>query len=221
MEAIMSSFFDKRSIPMRILTAACNLILVNFCFIVGCIPIFTIGASITSLYKITIKIAAGENPSVFREFFGCYKENFLKSTGFWLVYCLLAAFFGFEIYMVRTTFTQQYQWSMYPAFFFLFAIFSSSMYAFPLIGWFDETVKQTIKNSLLLALTNLPTTVLFAVVTAGICFAWFVNPTSQIITFSILIFMGIGIIALLFSFFLKRIFEKHGAVITPDEETVG
>lgn len=218
---MMSSFFDKRSIPMKILTAACNLMLVNFCFIIGCIPIFTIGASITSLYRITIKVAAGENPSVFREFFGCYKDNFIKSTGFFIVYCLLAAFFGFEIYMVRTALPAQYQWSMYPAFFFLFAIFSSASYAFPLIGWFDETVKQIIKNSLLLALTNLPTTIFFAAVSFGVGFAWCVNPTSQIITFSILIFMGIGIIALLFSVFLKRIFEKHGAVITPEEEITG
>ena len=105
-----------------------------------------------------------------------------------------------------------------PAFFFLFAIFSSASYAFPLIGWFDESVKQIVKNSLLLAITNLPTTILFAVVTAGVCFAWYYE---QIITFSILIFMGFGIIALLFSFFLKRIFEKHGAVITPDEEITG
>ena len=214
----MSSFFDKRSIPMRILTAACNLILVNICFIIGCIPVITIGASLTSLYKITIKIAAGENPSVFRDFFSCYKENFLRSTGFWLVYCLLAAFFSFEVYLVRTMLPAKYAWSMYPAFFFLFAIFSSASYAFPLIGWFDESVKQIIKNSLLLAITNLPTTILFAVVTAGVCFAWYYE---QIITFSILIFMGFGIIALLFSFFLKRIFEKHGAVITSDEEIAG
>ena len=120
----MTSFFDKRSIPMKILTALCNLILVNICFIIGCIPLFTIGASLTATYKITIKIAAGENPSVFRDFFSCYKENFIRSTAFWIVYCILAAFFGFEIYMVRTMLPQQYQWSMYPAFFFLFAIFA-------------------------------------------------------------------------------------------------
>ena len=217
----MSSFFDKRSVPMKFLTALCNLMLVNFCFIIGCIPIFTIGASITSLYRITIKIAAGENPSIFREFFSCYKENFLKSTGFWIVYCILTAFFLFEIYMVRTALPKDYQWSMYPAIFFLFAIFSSASYAFPLIGWFDETVKQTIKNSLLLAITNLPTTILFAIVSAGVAFAWIVDPQIQIITFSILIFMGFVIIAILFSFFLKRIFEKHGAVITPEEEITG
>ena len=203
---------------MRILTAACNLILVNFCFLISCVPLLTIGAATCSLYKVTIKIAAGENPSVFREFFGCFKENFIRSTVFWIVYCILAAFFAFEIYMVREVLPQNYQWSMFPAIFFLFAIFSSASYAFPLIAWFDETVKQTIKNSLLLALTNLPTTILFAVVTAGICFAWYYE---QVITFSILIFMGIGIVALLFSFFLKRIFEKHGAVITPEEEIVG
>ena len=214
----MASFFDKRSIPMKILTALCNLILVNICFIIGCIPLFTIGASLTATYKITIKIAAGENPSVFRDFFSCYKENFIRSTAFWIVYCILAAFFGFEIYMVRTMLPQQYQWSMYPAFFFLFAIFASASYAFPLIAWFDETVKQTIKNSLLLAITNLPTTILFAVVTAGVAAAWHFE---MIITFSILIFMGFGIVALLFSFFLKRIFEKHGAVITSDEENTG
>jgi uncharacterized membrane protein YesL len=120
--------------------------------------------------------------------------------------------------MVREVLPENYQWSMFPAIFFLFAIFSSASYAFPLIGWFDETVKQTVKNSLLLALTNFPTTIFFAVITAGLCFAWYYE---QVITFSILIFMGFGIVALMFSFFLKRIFEKHGAVITPEEEITG
>ena len=211
----MASFFDKRSIPMRILTALCNLMLVNFCFLVGCVPILTIGASLTSLYRITIKIAAGENPSVFREFFSCYKQNFLKSTGFFFVYCLLTAFFGFEIYMVRTMLPQQYQWSMYPAFFFLFAIFASASYAFPLIAWFEETFKQVLKNSLLIALTNLPFTIMQAVIAA--VFILLVD-YNYAIPLSFVCFMGIASIAWFYSLFLKRIFAKFGADINFNEE---
>lgn len=211
-ETVMpSSFFDPKSKATRFLTSLCNLLLLNLIFIVSCIPIITIGAAVTSLYRITIAILAGDNPSVIKDYFRCYRENFLKATGLLLLYSVLTAFFVFEIYMIRTMLDPSFQWTAFFPFFFILVIVASSFYSFPLLAWFDESFKQILKNSLLIALTNLPVTIMYIAISAGLAFLVYQFPT---ITMSQMVFFGFSLFALFYSLFLKRIFEKHGAVIS-------
>ena len=210
-----SSFFDPKSKGTRLLTSICNLLLLNLIFMLSCIPVFTIGAAVTSLYRITIAILAGDNPSVIKDYFRCFRENFLKATGLIFLYVALAAFFVAEIYMIRTMLDSAYQWTAFFPFFFIIVIVASSFYAFPLLAWFDETFKQILKNSLLIALTNLPVTIMYIAITAGLAFLIYQFPT---ITMSQMIFLGFSLFALYFSLFLKKIFEKLGAVISFKEE---
>ena len=177
----------------------------------SCIPVFTIGAAVTSLYRITIAILAGDNPSVFKDYFKCFKDNFLKATGLELLYTALAAFFIVEVYMIRTMLDSQFQWTTFFPFFFLVMIVSSSFYAFPLLAWFHETFKQLLKNSILIAVTNLPITIMYIAISAGLAFLVY---QYTVTTMSIMVFMGFSVLALFYSVFLKRIFEKHGAVIS-------
>ena len=210
-----SSFFDPKSKGTRFLTTICNLLLVNFIFLISCIPVFTIGAAVTSLYRITIAILAGDNPSVIKDYFRCFKENFGKATGLLFLYVALSAFFGFEIYMIRTMMDANYQWMVFFPFFFIIVIFASSFYAFPILAWFEESFKQIIKNSLLIALTNLPVTIMYIAISAGLAFLIYQFPT---ITMSQMVFLGFSLFALFFSVFLKRIFEKLGADISFKQE---
>ena len=211
-----SSFFNPKGAATRFLTAICNLIIVNLLFIISSIPIFTLGASITALYRITIAIVAGDNPAVFSEYFKAFRENFLHSTIMLLLYAVLSGFFIFEIYMVRTMMEPQYAWAQYPAYFFLFALAASSLYSFPLIAWFDAPFKRMLKNSLLLAISNLPLTIMYIVLTAALAYVIY---EFTIIPLSFLVFMGISLIAWFYSLFLKRIFEKNGAVLVQKDES--
>ncbi len=210
-----SSFFDPKSKGTRFLTTICNLIILNFIFMISCIPVFTIGAAVTSLYRITIAILAGDNPSVIKDYFRCYRENFLKATGLMFLYTALAAFFVFEIYMIREMLDQSFQWTAFFPFFFIIVILASSFYAFPLLAWFHESFKLILKNSLLLALTNLPVTIMYIAITAGLAFLIYQFPT---ITMSQMVFLGFSLFAMFYSLFLKKIFEKLGAVINFREE---
>ena len=208
------SFFSPKSAGTRFLTALANLIIVNFLFIITCIPVITIGASITSLYRITIAILAGDNPSVWKDYLTCFKSNFLKATLFQLLYTALTAFFLFEIFMVNNMMDPEYYWAAYPAYFFLAVVFSSSVYAFPLLAWFEESFKQYLKNSVLLAITNIPVTLMIIVITGGLAFLVYQFTVTSL---SILIFMGFSTIAMFYSLFFKRIFEKLGAEISFEE----
>lgn len=210
-----SSFFNPKGAATRFLTAICNLIIVNLLFIITSIPVFSIGASLTALYRITIAIVAGDNPAVFREYLKAFKDNFLRSTLLLLLYTALSGFFIFEIYMVRTMMEPQFAWAQYPAYFFLFAIAASSLYSFPLIAWFDTSFKQMLKNSLLLAITNLPITIMYIVITAVMAYLIY---EFTIIPLSFMVFMGISILAWFYSLFLKKIFEKNGVTLIPKDD---
>jgi uncharacterized membrane protein YesL len=205
------SFFNPKSTATRILTGLCNLIIVNLLFIITCIPIFTIGASLTALYRITIAILAGDNPSIFKDYFRAFRDNFLKATLLELFYAAVSAFFIFEVVMVNTMMSPDLSWVQYIPYFFLILILSHTLYSFPLLAWFEETFGQILKNALLLSITNLPVTIMYVVITAGLAYAFWQFPS---LTASLLIFLGIALLALFYSLFLKRIFEKLGADIS-------
>lgn len=74
-----------------------------------------------------------------------------------------------------------------------------------------------IKNSLLLSLANIPSTIFFAIITIALGLVTYVYP---VMVMSIMCFLGFALVALLESVFLKRIFEKAGAKLTSDEDEI-
>ena len=58
---------------MRVLGRLGDIIILNMIFVVGCIPVITIGTSLSALYAVAMKMARGEDPSVWKEFWKAYK----------------------------------------------------------------------------------------------------------------------------------------------------
>ena len=168
--------------------------------------------------RITIKILLGENPHVFKEYFKSFKDNFIQSTVLWVILSGISAFFVWEIYLINTTLDPQYNWTQAPLYFLLLAVFSCMAYAFPIIAWFDENNKQVIKNSLLLSLANIPTTILFAVITAAVGLITYIN---SMLVLSLMSFFGFALIGFIESIFIKRIFEKAGAKLISEDDKEG
>ena len=75
---------------MRVLGRLGDIIILNMIFVVGCIPVITIGTSLSALYAVAMKMARGEDPSVWKEFWKAYKRNFRPATICWLVMAVIA-----------------------------------------------------------------------------------------------------------------------------------
>ena len=52
---------------MRVLGRLGDIIILNMIFVVGCIPVITIGTSLSALYAVAMKMARGEDPSVWKD----------------------------------------------------------------------------------------------------------------------------------------------------------
>lgn len=72
-------FFDYDGAFMRFLQNVVDLIFLNILFIVGCLPILTIGGSLLALYEVSLSHTRyGRSKVIFKEFWHSYKRH-LKS----------------------------------------------------------------------------------------------------------------------------------------------
>ena len=63
-------------------TKITNLLILNACFTLGCLPVFTIGASLTATFDVAMKIAQErEDVSIIRSFVQAYRANFKRGMG--------------------------------------------------------------------------------------------------------------------------------------------
>ena len=66
--------FDLDSPLMRVLTKMADLMLLNLLALICCIPIITVGASLTALHYVALKIVRNEEGYIIRTFFKSFKK---------------------------------------------------------------------------------------------------------------------------------------------------
>ena len=76
----MGRFFNLDSPVMVALTKMADLIIVNLLAFFCCLPIITVGASMTALHYVVLKIVRDEECYIVKSFFKSFKENFKQAT---------------------------------------------------------------------------------------------------------------------------------------------
>ena len=150
----MFDFLRSDSPVMRFLDKLKDLIVLNLIWLVFCIPIVTVGPATTALYTVARKMARGDWPKVWPTFIGEFKQCFRKS--FLMSLCLLlpAALLCFYLFMIFAgSFEETLLLTVICGIAAIILGFVCS-YAYPLSAYFENTVFQTLKNAMLLPMTN-------------------------------------------------------------------
>ena len=129
---------------MRVLGRLGDIIILNMIFVVGCIPVITIGTSLSALYAVAMKMARGEEPSVWKEFWKAYKRNFKQATICWLIMAVVAILLFVDFRIIRV-----FQGSMYSVMRVILAIILGMwilmfQYLFPYIARFENGIFATL-----------------------------------------------------------------------------
>lgn len=205
----MSSLFNMDSPIMRFLSRVCDLMILNILCIVCCIPIITAGASVTALYSITLKMVRGEESYIFKGFFKAFKENFKQSTIIWLIMAAIGIFIyidyraaGFLPGSMSTVFQV-----LIGALMIVYAIIL--IYVFPYTARFINNIKNVFKNSLLIAILNLPWTILLVAIPALSIFLTFLTASTLIYGSMLWLLLGFSTVAYVSSIILRKVFEKY------------
>ncbi|MFA9378923.1 MAG: YesL family protein [Lachnotalea sp.] len=209
----MGSIFSLDGKFFTIMSKVADLIILNIVYCLCCVPIITIGPATTALYYVTLKMVKDEESYIIKSFFKSFKENFKQAVGIWIVLLATLGIIVGDIYIMLKWETK-YKVIFIVIFIFLLLMwFFVTIYIFPLLATFDNTVKQTFKNSFLMSIRHLPmTAVLFLLTAVSTLLVGFVV---QLMPFWFLI--GFALLAFINSFILRKIFKAY----MPPEEDEG
>lgn len=142
-----------------------NLIVLNVVFIIGCLPIITIGASKAALYCVIDKMDKNEEGSILREYFMGFKKQFKKSSVVWIGYCIVVFLIVLNIYaLINIQVGWMETFLMMATVLVFFTASSAFIYIFILWTRGDTSVKKGLLDGSLLAIVNLPCTMLVLLV---------------------------------------------------------
>lgn len=204
--------FDPNGPLMIALGKLADIVICNLMFIVFCLPVFTVGASLSALYACMQELVYEEEKDdglIFRDFWLAFKANFKQGTALWLFSLAIIAFLG-AYYWIARNMAGAYGRVYMITFYFLAMIFLFGfLYLFPLQARYENSVKNTIRNAWLLSVGALPWTVLsIVVIIAAVYISFFMNPTAVDVFTYLWAVCGFGLIAYLTSFFYRKAFQK-------------
>lgn len=207
----MGNFLNYDNSLFQFINRLIDMILLSLLWCICSLPIFTIGASTTALYTVTLKMAKDQEGYLFRSYFKAFVSNFKQSTIIWLILLVIGSILTFGLFFwfgMTSLIANVFGFIMA----FVTVLFSFILlYSFPLLAKFNNTVKQTIKNALLIALTNLKNTIIILLFTAlSVAFIVFVKAGPFIF-----VLFGFSFLAYVNSFFFNKVFKQY---LTEEDE---
>ena len=155
----MKRFFSESNWLYRCMSRLADWMILSVLWCVCSLPIITIGVSTTSLYCVSLQLARGEEPPIFKTYFRSFRVNLKQGLVLGLMVLAAIAITAVDYYAYRVTS------GTISLVFAGFSIVSAIIlvlilpYLFPLLAQFNNTVPQMIKNAFVLSVANLPTTV--------------------------------------------------------------
>ena len=210
-------FFGPDSALYKFMQTLTDLVKVNFLWMLCSLPIVTMGGATIAAFDVTMKMAAGEEGHVGRQFLASFKANFRNGIpyGILLLLCAYAAWLDFSLFnQIEGNPIILLIMGIVAVFVFIW----SFLFAFALQARYENTLIRTLKNS------------------ADICTRFFVRTLALIVVLFLEIlvicwntttlFVGfcIGPACLIFTIsgfankFFGELEQEPGAVIYPNEE---
>lgn len=158
----MRDFFAPDGPVASFLGRVADLVILNLITLLCCVPVITAGASLTAMHYVCLKMVRGEDAHYVRKFFRSFKQNFRQATLSWLIFLLVYAVTFTDVYLIRNNrnyFPSALSYMIVAAAFLVFLIM---LYVFPLQSHFENSVGATLRNAVILSVTNLPKTILMA-----------------------------------------------------------
>lgn len=195
---------------IRMLNRIGDAMILSLLFVIGCIPIFTIGASVTATYYAAMKGVKGDDGYVFKNYIKSFKQNFKQSTIIWLIMAVVLFVFGVDLWF----WLKQWQVARLAAakpmiavsvVLLAVAVFIT-MYVFPLQAKFDNKTSIQLRNAFLLSIKNFPTTLLLVVISAIVVWAFYYQTVIAVVGFALI---GFGFCAYVYAYFMLVCFKPY------------
>lgn len=204
----MESFFNLDNKLFQSVSKAVDYLSLSLLWVICCIPVVTVGAASTAVYYTINKVIRHGRGYLWSEYWHAFRVNFKQATLAWLV--VLAAL---AVMVIDSAFMRQLADAgqntgilsvVFLLLFFLVLVWAG--YLFSYIARFENTLRQTFKNTAFMAVVHLPWSLLILVLVVISCLAVYV-------IFPLILVVP-AIYAGLLNQILERIFKKY---MTPED----
>jgi len=164
------NIFSMDNAFFRFMGKVTDLVWLNILTLICCIPVFTMGAAFSAMYHVLIKIAIKEEGVVTRPFFREFKANFKNATIVWVPSLIILIIMFSNTYLIYQGVLNPYPKLMIVVGISIGIISAAVLmflnYYFALISRYDNDVKQSIKNALLMMIAYFPRSLCMLVIMA-------------------------------------------------------
>jgi len=206
----MRDFFNLESPVMRFLSKMADLMIVNVLVLFTCLPIITVGASLTALHYVVIKMVRNEETYIVKMYFKSFKENFIQATVEWLIMIVVILVFAADYYIFFRSNAEINSAIVIGVLFVSVIFIMTGMYIFPMQARFVNTIRGTIKNSFLIMVLNFPKSIVMLIVYAIPPVLLFLSG----IAVPFLIMFGFSVPAFAAAYLYRKVFSRF----EPEEE---
>lgn len=206
----MNKFLDMNSPFFQFMDKVANLIILNILFLIGCIPIVTIGTSITATYYVALKIVRGEDPYIVKNFFKAFQSNLKQSVILHIILVTIAVFLYMDFALVYNPDTS-FGTGTFILLIILGVIYGLVfLYCYPYMAQFYNSIPRIIQNSLFMAIRHLTKTVMLFIITLLPIWCFFLLGFDYFVVVIVLMFLlGFSGIITLNSILLVQVFDKY------------
>ena len=201
----MKSLLFSDSIILRLTIRLGDLVLLNLCYLLCCLPVFTIGAATAALYAVCFRLGTKQEKKLLSSFFREFRSNLKRGTLLLLVLSLAcAAAVGLVLLFLGASGIGRS--GLLPGLVLLLVCLIAAGYAFPLLSLFDNTCAGTLKNALILGLGYLPRSVCVVAVNLAPVILLLADLELFLRLSILLLFLYFSAAAYLNTFLLRKVF---------------
>lgn len=205
--------FSVESPFFSFLATLTDFVILNLVFLITCLPIFTIGPALCALFSVTLREARGESGYLIRSYVQAFRRNFRQGLILSLCYVAIGLILLYNLFF----------WAQLPGItgatatliltlavlIYLFSLF----YVFALCARYENSLRLSIRNSIVLSLRHSRQTLMIALILAIAGF-FCIMPLFRVL----MLLFGFAFLAYCTSFPLTRVFSYYeGSENNPDK----
>lgn len=141
-----------------------DLLVLNLLFIIASLPIITIGAALTALYDVTLRMQVGTEKEITGSFVKSFRKNGMQATKIWLTFLSFIA-----IACLVTSLVNGHPVVLFPLLCLSVLVVGTLPYTFSLVATFENKTGIMIRNGLMLAMQHVPHTLIMLSVAGLLC----------------------------------------------------
>ena len=220
----MGRFFNLDSPFIAFMNRIADLMILNILFVICCIPVITIGPAVTALYYVTLKMVRDEESYIAKSFFRSFKLNFKQGVLMWLIDLVLLGIFAADFSVlngkvpgIENPGTPLFTIIRIVLMVLVFLALFTLSFTFPVLAKFDNTIKNTYRNSFFMSCRHFPTTLVMILTWSVTLLTGYLFP--QLLIVHILILFSLA--AFVPSFMLVKVFDRYIPAEADGEEEEG